>query len=111
MAHVGTNKVFENGKIIVWELFLGPGESHDLHTHQLPYVLYVMEGSTLRGFDADGKEAATAEVRTGEVLPFRIDGGDFVSGSGPDELRLPASHSVQNIGESPYKEILIEFKG
>ena len=64
--------------------------------------------STLRGFDADGNEAATVEARTGEVLRFRVEGGDFVSGSGSDEVRIPASHSVQNIGESPYKEILIE---
>ena len=111
MAGVGTNKVFENEKVTVWELFLGPGEKHALHTHERPYVLYVMEGSTLRGFDADGKEAASVEAHSGEVLPFRMDGGDVVSGSGGDELRLPATHSVQNIGGSPYKEILIEFKG
>ncbi len=110
MAGVGTNKVFENERIIVWELFLEPGEKHDSHTHQLPYVFYVMQGSTLRAFDADGKEAATVEFRSGEVLPFRIEGGEFVSGSGSNEVRVPATHSVQNIGESPYKELLIEFK-
>ena len=49
-------------------------------------------------------------VESGEVLPFRIEGGDFVSGSGDAEIRVPATHSVQNIGEAPYKEILIEFK-
>ncbi len=110
MADVGTNRVFENERIIVWELFLDPGEQHDRHTHELPYVFYVMQGSTVRAFDADGTEAATVEARSGQVFPMRIEAGEFVSGSGSDEVRVPATHSVQNIGESPYKELLIEFK-
>ena len=69
-----------------------------------------MQGSTLRAFDADGREAATVEARSGEVFPFRYEGGESVSGYGSDEVRVPATHSVQNIGESPYKELLIEFK-
>ncbi len=110
MAEVGTNKVFENEKIILWELFLEPGEKHGCHTHELPHLFYVMQGSTLRAFDADGREAATVEARSGEVFPFRYEGGESVSGYGSDEVRVPATHSVQNIGESPYKELLIEFK-
>ena len=110
MAGVGTNKVFENEKITVWELFLDPGEKHDRHTHQLPYIFYVMQGSTARVFDADGKEAATVEARSGELFSFRLEGGDVVSGSGSDELRVSATHSVENVGESPYRELLIEFK-
>ena len=110
MAGVGTKKVFENENITVWELFLNPGEKHDLHTHQRPYVFYVMQGSTARVFDADGREVATVEGRSGEVFHFRIEGGEVVSGSGSDEVRVPATHSVENVGESPYKELLVEFK-
>ncbi len=110
MPDVGTNKIFENEKVMVWELFLEAGEHHGRHTHELPYVIYVMQGSTLRAFDAGGNEAATVEAKSGEVLPFRIEGGDFVNASGAEEIRVPATHSVQNIGEAPYKEILIEFK-
>ncbi len=111
MADVGTNKVFENDKIRVWELFLGPGERNARHTHKLAYVCYVVEGSTLRAFDADGQKAATVEARrSGEVVPFHIEGSEFVSGSGSAEVRVPATHSVQNIGVTPYREILIEFK-
>jgi hypothetical protein len=110
MHDVGTNKIFENEKVIVWELFLEASEHYGRHTHELPYVIYVMQGSTLKAFDADGNEAASVVVKSGEVLPFRIEGGDFVSGSGDEEIRVPATHSVQNVGEAPYKEILIEFK-
>ncbi len=110
MADVGTSKIFENDKIMMWELFLTPGEEHGRHTHRLAYVLYVMQGSTVRVFDGDGKEVATVEAQRGEVFPFRNEGGEFVSGSGPTEIRIPATHSVQNIGESEYKELLIEFK-
>ena len=43
-------------------------------------------------------------------MPFQIEGSEFVSGSGSAEVRVPATHSVQNIGVTPYREILIEFK-
>ena len=110
MAGVGTNKVFENDKVNVWELFLAPGAKHELHTHELEYVFYVTQGSTARIFDADGKEVGVVEAHAGEVFSLRREGDEFVSGSGADELRVPATHSVENIGDSEYREILVEFK-
>ena len=68
MTDVGTNKIFENEKVIVWELFLEAGEQHGRHTHELPYVFYVMQGSTLRAFDAEGNEAASVVAKSGEVF-------------------------------------------
>ena len=38
MAGVGTQVVFEDEKIKVWEFALKPGERTPLHTHELEYV-------------------------------------------------------------------------
>jgi hypothetical protein len=35
---IGTNLVFENEKVKVWELFLEPGQQLELHHHQLEYI-------------------------------------------------------------------------
>ena len=44
MAGVGTQKVFENERVIVWHLDLEPGEQGERHTHHLDYVVKVVSG-------------------------------------------------------------------
>ena len=39
MGEVGTTKVYENEKIIVWEFTLEPGEETPLHEHKHDRVL------------------------------------------------------------------------
>lgn len=110
MAEVGTKKVFENDRIIVWELFVAPGERHGRHTHELPYVLYVIQGSSVKAYDADGEVAASADVHSGEVLEFVLEDGEFKMDDGEATIRVPATHSLENVGETDYKELMIEFK-
>ena len=47
MADVATTKLFENDRVIVWEMVLEPGESTGVHTHQRDYFFHVLEGSTV----------------------------------------------------------------
>jgi quercetin dioxygenase-like cupin family protein len=47
MAGVGTRKVFEDDRVIVWHLDLEPGQQGERHTHKLDYVVRVLSGSTL----------------------------------------------------------------
>lgn len=110
MAGVGTSRLFENDKVIVWELFVAPGDQHPRHTHELPYVLYVMQGSSVKAFDADGREVASADVPDGAFMRFQRKDGEFVMDDGSTVIRVPATHSLRNVGESDYKELLIEFK-
>ena len=41
MAGVGTQKVFENDRVIVWHLDLEPAEQGQRHMHELDYVVRV----------------------------------------------------------------------
>ena len=109
MAGVGSKVVFEDDKVKVWEFDLAPGEQTPVHTHELEYVFYVIDGSTLEVFDADGKFVMPLEFADGDVLPLRLDGDELVV-VGNGALRVPATHSARNAGNSVYREILIEKK-
>jgi mannose-6-phosphate isomerase-like protein (cupin superfamily) len=109
MAGVGSKVVFEDDKIKVWEFNLEPGEQTAVHTHELEYVFYVIDGSTLEVFDADGKFVTPLEFADGDVLPLRLEGDELIV-VGNEALRVPATHSARNAGTTVYREILIEKK-
>lgn len=109
MAHVGSKKIFENDRIIIWEFVLEPGETTPRHTHEHDYVWYVLEGSRLETFDENGRSIGAFDSSTGATFAFECVGSDLVS---TDEkgLRGPATHSARNAGASRYREILVEMK-
>ena len=109
MAGVGTAKVFENDKIVIWELALAPGEETGVHTHRNDYVFYVLEGSRLETYDAEKQPLFEFDTSPGEVYVARCEGGDLVVGEG-DGFRVAATHGARNVGKTPYREILVETK-
>ena len=109
MAGVGSKKLFENDRIIVWEFVLEPGESTPVHTHQLDYVWHVIEGSRLETFDESGRSIGAFDSSTGQTFAFECAGRDLVSTDGKG-LRGPATHSARNVGAGRYREILVEMK-
>ena len=109
MAGVGSTKIFENDRIIVWDFVLEPGESTPLHTHEHDYVWHVLEGSRLETFDEEGKSMGAFDSKTGATFAFECDGIELVSTDGKG-LRGAATHSARNAGSSRYREILVEMK-
>ena len=109
MAEVGTKKVFENDKTIVWELFLEPGERIERHTHRHGYMFYVTAGSALELFDADDNYVTTIELHTGQTVAYRLEDDQLypMEQAGPP---APATHSARNAGSASYREILVEWK-
>jgi len=75
----------------------------------LNYVVRVVSGSTLEVFGPDGESLDTVELEAGEAVSFRID-GDRVVADRPGYPAVPATHSARNIGTTPFREVLIEFK-
>jgi hypothetical protein len=109
MAGVGTQKVFENDRVIVWHLDLGPGEYGERHTHELDFVVRVLSGSTQEVGGPTGELLYTVEREAGEAVSFRMDGNRIVSDR-PGNPAVPATHCVHNIGANTFREVLIEFK-
>lgn len=109
MAGVGSKVVFEDDKIKVWEFALEPGEKTPLHTHELEYIFYVLEGSTLKVFDADDKDIGDLKLKDGDVVALHLDKDELVLRDDPSH-RVPVTHSAQNVGPTRYREVLIETK-
>ena len=109
MAGVGTQKVFENDRVVVWHLDLHPGEQGERHTHKLDYVVKVISGSTLEVSGPNGEFLDTVELESGGAVSFRIE-GDEILADRPGYPAVPATHSAKNVGSNTFREVLIEFK-
>lgn len=110
MGEVGTARIFENDRIIVWDFVLEPGERTPCHTHEHGYVWYVIEGSRLETFDEDGRLLGAFDSNTGDTFAFECVDGELISTDGKG-LRGAATHSARNAGATRYREILVEMKG
>jgi beta-alanine degradation protein BauB len=109
MGDVGSYKVFENDKIMIWELVLEPGQQTACHTHRHDYVFYVLEGSTLEVFDENEDFLFAFASNMGDAFAFKCREGQLVS-SDDKGLHVTATHSARNTGRIRYREILVETK-
>src|SRR6185436_18481410 len=107
VAEVATTKLFENDKIIVWEMVLEPGESSGLHTHSHSYLFHVVEGSTGEVTDKNGKHCGTLTMEPGFTMFLQLKGDELVAS---EEFRIPITHSARNVGKTRFREILVETK-
>ncbi len=107
MSAIGTSKIFENDRVIVWDFILEPGETTTVHTHTRDYVFCVLEaGGGEELFDANGTLLGAGKIEPGEVHYVELQGRELVS----DFMRYPASHALRNSGKTRYREVLIELK-
>ncbi len=92
---IGTDVLFENERVKIWDFVLAPGEAVPMHTHRLDHVIVVVEGSRLEVADAEGTRR-TVEPKPGECYFGRVDGED--------------THDARNIGPKRYRNLVIELK-
>ena len=98
---VGTRLLFENDRVRVWDLALAPGETLPLHRHELDYLYVVIGGGTLQTGFEDGTADEPRQMEDGDVR-FRE-----VTGDGGEQR---ATHSATNVGDSPWRNIVVELK-
>lgn len=111
-AGVGSEKIFENDNVIVWNFELDPGETTPLHTHKHDYMWYSIQGTPgLQVFDEDDNDLGTLEVPTGAVYSLKLDNGYLEVLSDINKgVRVLARHKAKNLGDKTYREILVEYK-
>jgi len=98
---VGTRLLFENERVRVWDLTLAPGETLPLHRHELDYLYVVIgDGSLQTGF-ADGTVDEPRQMADGDVR--------FREVNSPDGAER-ATHSATNVGQTPWRNIVVELK-
>lgn len=110
-GNVGSKKVFENDKIVVWNFLLQPGEETEMHRHDRSYIWYAIQGGPLDCEDEHGNDLGVFDVPTGSVFNIKYHGDELeVLSEIAQGTMFPATHKAKNIGDVPYHEILIEFK-
>lgn len=98
---VGTELLFENDRIRVWDFKLEPGEESPLHTHKHDYVfVYVTPDNQLNIMVPNGQ---TIEQRSPEGFVAYWEAGK--------EQPPHWTHKAKNVGHEPHRQILIEFLG
>lgn len=94
---IGTELLFENERIRVWQMILEPGEESHLHRHVHDYVYVYTTPSHISAFYDDGGSSAAAYD----------DGFTQYTTVGQDML----PHKIRNTGHATHRQILVEFKG
>lgn len=93
-AHpIASRVLVETETVRVWDLSLEPGEMLPMHTHSCDYIYVVVER---------GKTEVV--YRGGEIRKHEDHVGDVV------HIRRDQGHSLKNIGEKRYRNIVIELK-
>jgi quercetin dioxygenase-like cupin family protein len=83
--------LLENRRVKEYEFFLKPGERTEMHSHP-DYIVYVLCDCRLRISMADGK---TEDV-------------DFKAGQ--SSYKQVQTHSIENIGKTDARALIIELK-
>ncbi len=96
LGAVATRLQFENERVRVWEMALAPGEASDLHHHDRDYLVVLLEGDRVAAIPGPGTGGAYLEA---EVVPGHV---AYVP-KGETEWAV-------NIGNKPFREIVIELK-
>jgi hypothetical protein len=98
---VGTEVLFENDFVRVWDFRLAPGEESRLHRHLYDYlIVYVTDDNELE-VRVPGEDPSAVSAPDGYVAYISV-------GSTTD----PAlTHSLANVGPDPHRQIIVEFCG
>ena len=94
---VGTRVLFENDDIKVWDLQLQPGENQGMHRHKNEYLLIFAGDCRLRGVNEDGSVRFEQDMHDGDAFMRTFDGDNDV-------------HDAVNVGDSPSRNFIVEFK-
>jgi hypothetical protein len=106
MGEVGTKKLFEDERIVVWEFALEPRREHGATCTTRTHVVRDRRLHA-RGLRRGWPYARLVRGRTGEIFSIDRRGGELVSNDGRGR-RVAASHSARNAGRTRYREILVE---
>jgi hypothetical protein len=99
LGDVATKLLFENERVRIWEMRLGPGEEGTVHRHDLDYVLVQIEGDRMAVVPEPDSGGSFREYLEADVFPGNT---IFIERGGIETAR--------NVGKRAYREILIELK-
>ena len=99
LGPIATTVLYEDAQIRIWDQRLGPGEKTADHVHENDYVLVDIEGDRLGVTPLTGTQGPFTER-----IELKVKAGQAYT------LRKGSIEVAENIGSTPVRSILIEFK-
>ena len=96
-SDVGTELLFENDALRVWDIQLSPGERSAYHAHHTDYVIVYVTPSTITLRETPDAEGVTRDYADGHVHYMNV----------PAE---GVSHQIENARDEPHRHMVIELK-
>jgi beta-alanine degradation protein BauB len=90
---IGTEVIFENEKVRVWDMRVAPRGTKAWHHHTMDYVIVNVTGGKVEIENVQG-QSYIADDKAGRVI-WR-DAGE--------------KHELRNLTDQPYRNILVELK-
>jgi hypothetical protein len=103
LGEVGTKKLFENDRVVVWEMRLAPGEKEQVHRHDRVYLMIQISGDRVAA-DFEPESQGTWAAFAGQRLEGEVSNGNvlFAEKGGVE--------SAVNVGNETFYEIIVELK-
>lgn len=108
--NIGSNIIFEDATVKVWNFTLGSGETTSMHRHNCGYHFLPVTSSTLEVWGEYGQQILTISPKVGEIIGFTIVDDFLVQTATANPIRIPRTHAARNIGSTTFNEILFESK-
>jgi hypothetical protein len=92
---IGTDLIFEDDQVRIWQIVLEPGQEAPVHTHHLDYTTITIEASTVERLNGDGS----------------IDRSVGTPGKVSRWYRSTRTHGLRNVGTTRFRNVIVELKG
>lgn len=92
---VGTELIFEDDTVRIWQIVLEPGQEAPFHTHHLDYTTITVEGGQLERLNGDGS-VDRVESQSGRVMRW---------------YKSTRTHGLRNVGSTRFRNVIVEIKG
>lgn len=99
LGDIGTNVIYEDDKVRVWRLKLGPGEESPVHRHDLDHLLVQVSGDRIAVIPEPDTQGPFTELLEADVVPGAV-----------VHVRQGGVERARNVGSSPYLEVIVELK-
>jgi hypothetical protein len=98
-GEVGTDLLFEDARVRVWQVRLAPGQTGPVHRHELDHLLIQVAGDRIAAVPEPDSEGPYRDYLEADVIP-----GAVIS------VRRGGIESARNVGTRPYLEVIVELK-
>ena len=99
LGEVGTELLFEDERVRVWQVRLAPGEQGPVHRHELDHLLIQVAGDRIAVVPQADSRGPFRKYLEADVVP-----GAVVS------VARGGVESAKNVGTLPYLEVIVEIK-